>query len=81
MPRKEALYAVIGGVVEAVLTMVTGSFSPLRTQAERKKAVFDTITLVDSDGKIGGIMGVNEYGNGAVSKWDKNGHRLAVLGE
>ena len=26
-------------------------------------------------------MGVNEYGNGAVSTWDKNGYRLATLGK
>ena len=25
------------------------------------------------------VMGVNEYGNGAVSTWDKNGYRLASL--
>ena len=25
------------------------------------------------------VMGVNEYGNGAVSAWDKNGYRLATL--
>ena len=24
-------------------------------------------------------MGVNEYGNGAVNTWDKNGYRLATL--
>ena len=26
-------------------------------------------------------MGVNEYGNGAVSTWDKNSYRLATLGK
>ena len=25
------------------------------------------------------VIGVNEYGNGAVSTWDKNGYRLATL--
>ena len=25
------------------------------------------------------VMAVNEYGNGAVSTWDKNGYRLATL--
>ena len=25
------------------------------------------------------VMGVNEYGNGAISTWDKNGYRLATL--
>ena len=34
MRRKEALYAVIGGVVGAILTMVVGSFSPLGAQSQ-----------------------------------------------
>ena len=25
------------------------------------------------------IIGVNKYGNGAISTWDKNGYRLATL--
>ena len=25
-------------------------------------------------------MGINEYGNGAISTWDKHGYRLATLG-
>ena len=25
------------------------------------------------------VMGVNEYGSGAISTWDKNGYRLASL--
>ena len=29
--------------------------------------------------KLRAIMGVNEYGNGAVDTWDKNGYRLATL--
>ena len=28
------------------------------------------------EGKAG--MGINEYGNGAVSTWDKNGYRLVI---
>ena len=32
MRRKEALFAVIGGIVGAVLVMATGSFSPLGAQ-------------------------------------------------
>ena len=34
MRRKEALFAVIGGVVGAILTMVVGSFSPLGAQSQ-----------------------------------------------
>ena len=167
MRRKEALFAVIGGVVGAVLTMAAGLFSPLGAQDE--DASFGTVTcqelkvvgpagdtrvwllsefdgglyvfggdgkirarmVVDisgglvnvssNDGKIralmgavkhggevrvtgkhekkgakmgmdehGGmvavsgkagrdpkaVMGVNEYGDGALSTWDKNGYRL-----
>ena len=54
MRRKEALYAVIGGIVGAVLTIAAGSFSPLEAQNEVGDAEFDTITcrlmkLVDPD--------------------------------
>ena len=44
MRRKEALFAVIGGVVGAVLVMVVGSFAPLRAQDEVADAEFGTIT-------------------------------------
>ena len=42
MRRKEALFAVIGGVVGAVLTMAAGLFSPLGAQDE--DASFGTVT-------------------------------------
>ena len=31
------------------------------------------------DGKSRAITTVNEYGNGAISTWDKNGYRLASV--
>lgn len=37
------------------------------------------IALYGNDGKQRVGMGVNEYGNGAVSTWDKNGYRLGTL--
>ena len=149
MRRKEVLYAVIGGIVGAVLTMAVGSVMPIG--AQNGDATFGEITcnrldVVDAqgnsyvilsthqgrsgvvgvygkesctaqlrdsehggqviirgkDGERGAIMevdeygghvhvtgkgddnsragmGVNEYGNGAVSTWDKNGYRLATL--
>ncbi len=126
MRRKESLYAVIGGVVGAVLTMVVSSVMPIR--AQNGDTTFGEITctglnVVSAEGKTkvslmtfaddgmvwvfgragGGVtlyvddhggqvevlgkgidktragMGVNEYGNGAVSTWDKNGYRLATL--
>ena len=36
MKRKEALIAVIGGVVGAVLVMAVGSFAPLGAQSDTK---------------------------------------------
>ena len=44
MRRKEVLFAVIGGVVGAVLTLAAGSFSPIGAQNEVGNAEFDTIT-------------------------------------
>ena len=44
MRRKKALYAVVGGVVGAVLVMVAGSFSPLGAQNELSDTEFGTIT-------------------------------------
>ena len=162
--RKEVLFAVIGGVIGAILTMAVGSIAPLGAQNELKDAEFGTLTcrtlrvgyndhlrltkitpfsievsqpngrrvllhargvnvdgengkggalmivnedggfvsLKGTDGDSGGTMaigeyggfvsvygrgndyarakmGVNEYGNGAVSTWDKNRYRLATL--
>ena len=126
MNRKAGLYAVIGGVVGAVLTMAVCSVMPIG--AQNGDATFGEITctglrVVDAGGdglagvimgvnKNGGmvqvrgkgstaavqvgikehggavavygkgsdksraIMSVNEYGNGGVSAWDKNGYRL-----
>ena len=37
------------------------------------------VAVYGNDGKQRVGMGVNEYGNGAVSTWDKNGYRLATL--
>ena len=44
MRRKEMLFAAIGGVIGAVLTMVVGSFSPLGAQSQfQMKGHFGTI--------------------------------------
>ena len=159
MNTKERLYAVIGGCVGAVLTMLVCSFLPLGAQSQsdghfdeitcrRLRVVADngsdsetTIDLMgmlvkgaglrthifpmgiqirNSNGvtnmtggvisvkktddndpravKLGideygglvevfgkgdytsrAVMGVNQYGNGAVNTWDKNGYRLGNL--
>ena len=44
MKRKEALFALIGGVVGAVLVMVAGLFSPLRAHNEVRDAEYGAIT-------------------------------------
>ena len=54
MKTKEAWYAVVGGCVGAVLTMVVCSFSPLGAQSQ-SNGNFDMVTcrklnVVDSDG-------------------------------
>ena len=44
MRRKEVLFAVIGGIVGAVLVMATGSFSPLGAHNEAVDLDLGTIT-------------------------------------
>ena len=81
MRRKEALFAVIGGIVGAVLTMVAGSFSPLGAQSQGADVSFGTITceklmagavgsrgifVADSDNKLVVEIGSDEHG-GVVS--------------
>ena len=41
MRRKEVLFAVIGGIVGAVLVMAAGSFSPLGAQNEVSRSTLD----------------------------------------
>ena len=33
----------------------------------------------NTDMRMRALMGVNQYGNGAINTWDKNGYRLATL--
>ena len=37
------------------------------------------VSVLGKDGEARGVMSVNEYDNGTVSTWDKNGYRLATL--
>ena len=76
MKRKEALYAVIGGFVGAVVTMVVCSFSPLGAQS-KSDANFGKITcteieVVRTDGTLGLLMFVDEHG-GSAAVFDKDG--------
>ena len=38
-----------------------------------------SVAVYGNDGKQRVGIGVNEYGNGGVSTWDKNGYRLKTL--
>ena len=83
MRRKEVLFAVIGGVVGAVLTMAAGSFSQLGAQDDVKDAEFGKITcreivVVDSD-NIGIHMDVERYG-GSIYVNGKDGDSSVSIG-
>ena len=67
MRRKEVLFAVIGGIVGAVLVMAAGSVLPLGAQNEVTDVEFGVVTcreikVVNSDGEARVSMGVAEAG-------------------
>ena len=83
MRRKEALFAVIGGIVGAVLVMVVGSFSPLGAQTEAKDAEFNTITcrelqVVDSTGSMDCLL-ASQSGVGIIMVFGKDWRHSAAL--
>ena len=101
MKRREVLYAVIGGVVGAVLVMAAGSFTPLGAQSQSDSFGEITCTglkVVDSDGRMriglsatssrGSVVvfgkegfahvGVDKYG-GLVTVRGKDGERSAQM--
>ena len=75
MRRKEALFAVIGGIVGAVLTMVAGSFSPLGAQNEVRDAEFRKITCTGL--RVEGADGATAVTLGAVG----NSGSVFVIGK
>ena len=81
MTRKEALFAVIGGVVGAVLVMAAGSFAPLGAQNEVADAEFGTITcreLVVGDSTAAVLIFGDERGE-HVSVAGKDGSPEAIM--
>ena len=95
MKKKEAWYAVIGGCVGAVLTLVVCSFSPLGAQSQ-SDANFGKITctgveVVNADGKVvahmiagrdGGDIRVKGKNGGSVYIWaDEHGGRADLYGK
>ena len=87
MQTKERLYAVIGGIVGAALTLAVCSFSPLGAQSQSDGS-FDVITcrelkVVDSEGKHHVFISSEEHG-GSIGvygeKIDEHGGRVNVSG-
>ena len=81
MTRKEALCAVIGGVVGAVLVMAVGSFAPLGAQSEVADAEFGTITcskLVVRDNRFSPIAVKTEIDTFGVNVSGKDGRRTTL---
>ena len=81
MLRREALFAVVGGVVGAVLVMAAGSFSPLGAQNESvnlREITCTGLRVVDEDGAIVGLMSGDEHG-GRVSVYGKDGEAKVKL--
>ena len=67
MRTKEMLYAVIGGVVGAVLTMAMGSLAPLGAQDEPKDLIAGRITcreldVLDAKGNLRAGLNTSEFG-------------------
>ena len=84
MYRKAGLYAVMGGVVGAVLVMAVGSIAPLGAQNEVRDAEFGNITCrsisMKGDLGVGGVvMQVGENGGEIIVK-GKNGGLLGISG-
>ena len=89
MRRKEALFAVIGGVVGAILTMVVGSFSPLGahnevTDAEFGEIICRRIRVVGWDDTTGTLRGKvvisGTGGDGYVLVYSEEGNGTAIIG-
>ena len=80
MRRKEALYAVIGGVVGAILTMVVGSFSPLGAQSQSDVS-FGKITCKELavENPDGAVWIFPRPEDGGVDVYGKDGKIMASI--
>ena len=97
MRRRQVLFAVIGGVVGTVLTMVAGSFSPLGAQDETVDLNVGEITckslkVVDADGNPLATIDIDKHGghvivvgrdpiSAATMRIDGHGGIVSVLGK
>ena len=84
MKRKEALYAVIGGIVGAIVTLAVCSFAPLGAQSG-EDGNFDVVTcqelrVVDSEGKHNVFINSEEHG-GSVGVYGERGVALMTIDE
>lgn len=85
MKRKELLFAVIGGIVGAVLVMAAGSIAPLGAQNEVKDAEFGkiicrSILVRNEPGGKGVLIGVGENEEGEIIVPGKEGGLLGIMG-
>lgn len=78
MKRRETFYAIVGGCVGAVLTMVVCSFFPLQVQSQRDSLGEITCTglrVVDSNGDSAIHLGFDGKG-GLIEVWEKGFRRM-----
>ena len=93
MRRKEMLFAAIGGVVGAILTMVVGSFSPLGAQSQSDvsfgKITCKELAVENPDGAVwifprpedGGVGVYGKDGSTAANMFiGEHGGQVAVYG-
>ena len=82
MRRKEALFAVIGGVVGTILTMVVGSFSPLGAQSQSDVS-FGKITctelVVENPDGMDAVLIFPGTRGGVVAVFGKDGKIMAGI--
>ena len=79
MNTKERLYAVIGGCVGAVLTMLVCSFLPLGAQSQGNRLGYITCTglkVIDSAGRTMVDIGYDEMGGGKIGIWANDSMHL-----
>ena len=79
MKRREVLFAVIGGVVGAVLVMAAGAIAPEVKDAKFREVACRALKVVDAAGESVVSMSAAPLG-GVVLVGDKNGNLMVSIG-
>lgn len=79
MNRKGVLFAVIGGVVGAVLTMAAGRISPAVNDAQFRVVTCRGLKVVDAAGESVVLMYAAPFG-GRLVVGDREGNEMASIG-